>query len=191
MLIIKDYGVELHELTRDKIELVRNWRNSDKIKRCMSYRDEITSNMQEQWFEKISHSDNQFYFIINVDGRDVGLINIKNVDWDSRIGESGIFIYSDEYLHTGVSYRAALCQQDFAFNVLRLSKIYGHILNTNTRSINYNKKFGFELAEPEINITIEKNQLYTLSKENYFHNKNKIINMLSEKYNLILPVCPE
>lgn len=82
MIIIRDYGVELHQLTEDKIELVRNWRNSDKISRYMEYREYITIEMQKQWFTKINQSDNQFYFIIMVDGKEIGLINIKNVDWD-------------------------------------------------------------------------------------------------------------
>lgn len=188
MLIIKDYGVELHQLTEDKIEEVRLWRNSDKVSRYMEYRDYITPDMQKKWFEKIRKSDNQFFFIIVVDGKDVGLINIKNVDWDLRTGESGIFIYDDECLHSGVAYRADMCQRDFAFNVLRLNSLQAHIFNSNPRSINYHKKFGFELAEPKIKgPAIEKNQLYILNKEDYCKNKKNIITMLTEKYKFTPP----
>ena len=38
MITITDYGVKLVQLTEDKIELVRQWRNSDKIKKYMEYR---------------------------------------------------------------------------------------------------------------------------------------------------------
>lgn len=188
MLIIKDYGIELHQLTEDKIELVRNWRNSDKISRYMEFRDYITPEMQKRWFSKINETDNQFYFIIVADGKEVGLINIKNVDWNLRTGESGIFIYEDDCLHAGVAYRADICQRDFAFNVLHLSNLQAHIFNSNLRSINFHKKFGFELAEPEIiDASVEKNQLYILKRETYFTNRTKIINMLREKYNFTPP----
>ena len=188
MLIIKDYGVELHQLTEDKIELVRNWRNSDKISRYMEFRDYITPEMQKRWFSKINETDNQFYFIIVADGKEVGLINIKNVDWNLRTGESGIFIYDDSYLHVGASYRAALCQRDFAFRTLHLNTLKAHILNTNSRSIKYNQKFGFVLsADEEQKPLKECNQMYLLDKEDYFANKLNIINMLREKYNFTPP----
>lgn len=189
MIIIKDYGVELRQLTEDKIEMVRQWRNSEKINRYMAFRGEISPEMQKDWFMKVSQSDNQFYFIIAVDDKEVGLINIKNVDWELKTGESGIFIYDDSCLHAGVSYRAALCQRDFAFRILHLDTLQAHILNTNPRSIKYNKKFGFQLADgEESSPSYECNQLYLLDREDYYSNKLNIINMLSERYNFTPPI---
>ena len=188
MIIIKDYGVELHQLTRDKIELVRQWRNSEKVKQYMEFRGDISKEMQKRWFDNVSSSDSQFYFLIVVDGREVGLINIKNIDWTTRIGESGIFIFEDDCLHAGVSYRAAMCQRDFAFGVLHLEKLQAHILNTNQRSIKYNKKFGFKLSDLEnSSVSVETNQLYLLDKISYYNNKNNIISMLKDRYNYTPP----
>lgn len=168
-----------------------NWfvsgENDPKIQQYMEYREEITPEMQEKWFAKINESDNQFYFIIEVDGKDVGLINIKNVDWNLRTGESGIFIYDDECMHAGVAYRADICLRDFAFDFLQLLNLEAHFFNSNQRSINFHIKFGFELAEPEINVPLVKNQLYVLRRENYFMNRTKIIEMLKEKYNCTPP----
>lgn len=180
---ITKYGVTLRPLTRDKIELVRQWRNHPKIQQYMEYREEITPEMQEQWFRKISTSGKDFYFIIGVGGKEIGLINIKNINWDLKTGESGIFIYDDDCLHAGVSYRAKMCQCDFAFNILGLDSLHAHIFNSNPRSVRYHTRFGFKLAESEImNSAIEKNQLYVLSKEDYFDSKDSIIEMLSERY---------
>ena len=43
MITLTDYGVKLVQLSQNKIELVRKWRNSDKIKKYMEYRDYIRS----------------------------------------------------------------------------------------------------------------------------------------------------
>ena len=51
--------------------------------------------MQEKWFEKINN-DNNFYFIIEYEGREVGMINIKDVDYEKRTGEPGMFLYDDD-----------------------------------------------------------------------------------------------
>lgn len=81
MRTINDYGVKLIQFTEDKIELVRHWRNSYKIRKYMEYRDYITPEMQKQWFEKISSTTNDFFFLIVVNDVEVGLINIKDIDW--------------------------------------------------------------------------------------------------------------
>lgn len=182
MITINDYGVKLIQLTEDKIELVRHWRNSYKIRKYMEYRDYITSEMQKQWFEKISSTTNDFFFLIVVNDVEVGLINIKDIDWQKKCGESGIFIWDDSYLHCGISYRAALCQRDFAFNVLHLDYIIAHILNTNIRSIKYNQRFGFTLSTDECPIRKgEANQLYILTKEKYKKHKTKIMEIIIKR----------
>lgn len=183
MITIDDYGVKLVQLTLDKIELVRRWRNSDKIKKYMEYRNYISPEMQQKWFDKISATTNDFFFLIVVNDKEVGLINIKDIDWEKKKGESGIFIWDDSCLHKGISYRAALCQRDFAFNILHLNYIEAHILNTNIRSIRYNKKFGFELNDSEkINSDKEVNQLYILTKESYNRNKYNVIDMVNNRF---------
>lgn len=172
---ITKYGVTLRPLTHDKIELVRQWRNHPKIQQYMEYRDEITPEMQESWFQKISMSGKDFYFIIEIDGREIGLINIKNVNWDLRIGESGIFIWEDNILHTGVSYGAGLCLNDFAFSALNIEKMQAHILCDNMRSKKYFGRFGYKIASNQDGIY---NQLYILESSLYFEIRQKIIDNL-------------
>lgn len=187
MIILSNYGIKLVQLSKEKIELVRHWRNSEKIRKYMEFRENITPEMQQTWFERISTTTNDFFFLIEYRKADVGLINIKNIDWNKRCGESGIFIWDDSCLHTGVSYRAALCQRDFAFNVLHLDYLTAHILNTNIRSIKYKVKFGFELSKAAYKESNEEeNQLYILTKESYSKNKYKVMELLNEKY----PITP-
>lgn len=172
MIIIKDYGVELHQLTEDKIELVRRWRTDPKISQYMEYRGEITPDMQKQWFCKIHSSNKNFYFLIHIDGRDVGLINIKDIDYAESKGESGIFIWDTTSRHSGVAVKAGMCLYDFIFDVVRLEKLEARIYNTNPTSIKYHNKFGFTLDENEPTIlTTSKNQLYLLSSSKYKERK--------------------
>lgn len=164
---IKKYGVILQPLTHDKIEIVRNWRNHPKIQQFMSYREEITPEMQEKWFKRINNNSN-YFFIIEYNGEDVGLINIRDIDTSRTYGESGIFIWDDEVLGQGIALRAGLCIYDFAFNDLNLQFLVAHIFNTNPASIRYHSKFGFVLdSNEETNPTMPINQLYLLTAESY------------------------
>ena len=42
----------------------------------MEFHEEITPHMQENWFNRINN-DNNLYYIIQYEGNDIGLINIK------------------------------------------------------------------------------------------------------------------
>lgn len=171
---IENYGVKLNRLTADKIETVRVWRNTPKISKYMEYREEITPEMQKNWFAKIDNDFNH-YFVLEVDGKDIGLINIKDVDYEKGEGESGFFIWDDEYLNSDYSFRATLCLYDFAFETLKLNTIVAHVLQDNKRAIRFNIAFGMKLSANQENVM---NQEYRLDYTTYIEKKSKIIKYL-------------
>lgn len=140
--IISNYGVILKRLTHDKIELVRRWRNDPKISQYMEYRKEITPEMQEKWFMKINN-DNNLYYIIEFEGKEVGLINVKDIDYNKKEGEGGIFIWDDSCLNSDIGYRSSCALSDYIYTDLGLEKTIAHILTTNKRAVKYNKSLGF------------------------------------------------
>ena len=145
-LTLTGYGVTLRRLTHDKIEMLRQWRNDPKIQQYMIYREHITPEMQEKWFEKINN-DNNFYFIIEYEGREVGMINIKDVDYEKKTGEPGIFIYADDLWNSDVAMRASLCFGKFIWEILVLDYTYIHVVASNKRAIDFNAMLGFEIVQ--------------------------------------------
>lgn len=171
---INKYGVKLNRLTHDKIELVRRWRNHPKISKYMEYRDEITQEMQERWYEKINN-DNNYYFLIEVDGKEIGLINVRDIDYGIGVGEPGIFIWDDDYLNSPFSFQASIAFIDFCFGELGLSKLVIHVLRDNIRAIKFNIAFGYKLS-PRQETTY--NQEYTLNYSDYKKKRNKLLKLL-------------
>lgn len=168
---ISNYGVTLRRLTEDKIEMIRNWRNDPKIAQYMEYKEYISPEMQKKWFDKINN-DNNYYFLIVVDNKEIGLINIRDIDYEKREGEGGIYIYDDEYLNSDISFRSVLLLFDFGFEKLGLEQITAHVLKSNKRAIKYNIAIGYQIVNYN---DLNENQLYVLTKEN-FNNKKIIIN---------------
>lgn len=160
-LTLTGYGVVLRRLTHDKIEMLRQWRNDPKIQQCMIYREYITPEMQEKWFARINN-DHNFYFIIEYEGREVGLIDIKDVDYEKKTGEPGQFMYADDLLDSDVSMRASLCLMDFVWNVLELESMYIHVVASNKRALKYNLLVGYEIVVSEEN---QDYLLLTLNRE--------------------------
>lgn len=174
-MIISNYGVTLKRLTEDKIELVRNWRNDPKISQYMEYKGHITPEMQANWFKKIDNENNH-YFIIEYEGKDVGLINIRDVDFVEQEGEGGIFIYDDALLNSTISFQSVLALLDFGFQDLKLKRMTAQILKDNKRAIQYNKALGFKIEPNQEEIY---NQLYVLNREDFEKKKKNILKLLN------------
>lgn len=160
-LTLTGYGVTLRRLTHDKIEMLRQWRNDPKIQQYMVYREYITPEMQEAWFQKINN-DNNFYFIIEYEGREVGMINIKDVDYVKKTGEPGIFLYDDQLWNSDVGMRASLCFDDFVWGTLDLEYTYCHVLTSNKRALQFNLLFGAEMVADNEH---EESQMLILTRE--------------------------
>jgi RimJ/RimL family protein N-acetyltransferase len=167
---LEGYGVKLKRLTHDKIEMVRQWRNDPKISKYMFFRNYITPEMQEKWFSNLDKKCN-YYFIIEYDGKDVGLINIKDIDWEKRCGESGIFIYDDKLLGSDIAYRSHLLLFDAAYNHFGLEYTYSHIQPENNQAIRFSVFLG---ALKDDVYSTDKVSMYYITKENYLSNKNRI-----------------
>lgn len=168
------YGVTLNRVTEDKIELIRKWRNDPKISKFMEFQDHITSEMQKVWFEKINN-DNNYFFLIEFEGQEIGMINIKDIDPLKKEGEGGIFIYNEDYLNSDISFRSSLCITDFIFESLKLKTVCAHIRKDNKRAITYNKLLGFKISNNQENVL---NQRYDLIHEHYLKQKEIILRLI-------------
>lgn len=173
---IEKYGVELTRLTYDKIELVRQWRNSEHVRRYMIFQDEITPEMQKKWFATIDNDFN-YYFVISYNGEDIGLSNVKDIDSTYSKGEVGIFIANLQWLCSDIPVRVALCGTDFCFEQLGLEELNIHIRKDNERAIRFNMAFGFvEQKTPDQNdVFVE----MTLNKANYYIHREKLVEILN------------
>lgn len=174
------YGVTLRRLTEDKIEMVRNWRNDPKISRFMDFRDFITPEMQKKWFAKIDN-ENNYYFIINYKDREIGLTNVRDIDYGNLSGEGGIFIYEDEFLNTDVPYRVIFALNDFCFDELKLEKMVAHIMSDNKRAINFNLLLGYKAENSVQNEDPVKKLTYWLEKNDYFRQRDRFARVLLKR----------
>lgn len=144
-MIISKYGLELHRLAHDDIELVRQMRNRDDIRANMFEQDIITSEQQEVWFSSINN-ERHYYFVIHHEKRKVGIVYGKNMDFEARECEGGVFIWDRDALGTDVPAKASICLIELAFNILLANRIHARVRPDNQKAIHYNKALGFRPA---------------------------------------------
>ena len=164
MLILEQYGVRLVRVQEKDIELIRTWRNQPDVSGFMEYRKHITAEEQKIWFRSINNKNN-YYFIIEYEGKKVGLINSKNYDPKVGFGEGGIFISDKDYINSFAAVFASLCLLNFMFEKLGVSQVSRvRVLKSNERAIQYNKLLGYKLMPGQEEI---ENQLYELHISDY------------------------
>jgi hypothetical protein len=168
-MIIQKGDIRFIRLKEEDIELVRTWRNSPEITQFMEFRDFISEDMQQEWFESIDTIYN-LYFIIEYKGEKVGLINGKNVNWEEMSMEAGVFYWKKDLYDTEVPIIATLIFGDLGVIAGGLTT-YAHILRKNSRAIRFNKMIGFDVCEGQENA---ENQLYKMTRESYLQRSGKL-----------------
>ncbi|WP_291321196.1 GNAT family N-acetyltransferase [Desulfonatronospira sp.] len=176
MKTLQGYGVTLEPVKHSDIEMVRNWRNDPNVAGFMHFRDHITREMQEKWFQSINSPSNA-YFIIFIDNRPVGMTELKKIDHAQKTAEGGIFFHDSTLRHSIYPYAVILLRNRFGFNDLKLNSLYAHILDDNHRAIRFNRSLGYipteQCEEPG-------KRLYILTRDRFFESVAKYRNILEK-----------
>ena len=183
-MIIQNGDITFRRLRHEDIELVRNWRNSPEVKNYMEYQGYISPEMQEKWFKSVDNIYN-LYFIIEYKGDKLGVINGKDIDWENRTMETGIFIANQKYINSPVPLFAVLTFGELGVVKLEI-KATAHILKDNSRAKKYNKMIGFELQEGQEDVY---NQFYVMTKESYLKRSKlltKALNTLMGNHKIVI-----
>lgn len=79
---------------------------------------------QEQlWFKGIAESKNEVYWVIEAEGRTVGGIGIRRIDWQNGHGHTGTFIGDRAAWGKGYGGEAMAVRTAYAFRELNLHKL--------------------------------------------------------------------
>lgn len=135
--------IKLRELKAEDIEMVRNWRNSKEVSQYMYTENQITSEQQKKWFEKISKDANAKYWIIEYEDKPLGLVSITEISkvfdscfWAFYLGDSSV-------RGAGIGSKIEYNILKYVFEELGLNKLRCEVLTTNPSVIAMHEKFGF------------------------------------------------
>ncbi|MCX4190249.1 UDP-4-amino-4,6-dideoxy-N-acetyl-beta-L-altrosamine N-acetyltransferase [Methylophaga sp. OBS3] len=136
-------------------ELVLEWRNHPEIKRYMYTSQEIGLQEHMEWFERMMLNSCVHLMIYEQQEIPLGFVNI-NYSKHSHVAEWGFYVCPSAPKGTGRKLASATFE--YAFNKLKLHKVFGEVMSVNERSILFHKNLGF----------IEEGRL----REQYFNGQN-------------------
>ena len=190
-MIYSRYGISFHLLKEKDLEMVRQWRNDPVVANNYEFRDYITAEMQQEWFRKINNINN-LYTIIGYNGEKIGVINIKDIDWEKRECEGGIFLPDTKYHNSGIPAIISYVTTEIIFNIFEWNVGYAHVLKENISVQQFVKMLGYELLPGQEDVH---NQKYQVRKESFEARSAKIrkaIEVLAGNENPgVLKICSE
>jgi UDP-4-amino-4,6-dideoxy-N-acetyl-beta-L-altrosamine N-acetyltransferase len=174
-MIISKYGIRLTRLTETDLELVRKWRNDEEIKKFMNFREYITLEMQQKWYESINNQDN-FYYVIEYLGDKIGIVNDKNIDWKEKSAEGGLFIWDKRYINSVIPLKISMLMLELAYTLLGWNNTIVKVRKDNPRALKYNETLGYVICEEE---SEEDNYLLKLERSRFYEIFPKINRLIS------------
>jgi len=139
--------IYIRPILKEDTDMVLGWRNSELVKQYFIYREDITVDEHINWLETKVKTGKVCQFVICVKETDkpIGSVYLQNIDMFHKNAEYGIFIGEVDSLGKGYGSDAAKLALDYAFDVLKLHKVYLRVLNNNDRAIKSYEKVGFKI----------------------------------------------
>lgn len=138
-------GIYLRPMTEEDTDLIVAWRNSEGVRKHFIYQKLFTKEGHLAWLHNVVETGKAVQMIICEAETDrlLGSVYIRDIDMDHRKGEYGIFIGEADSRGKGVGTKAAKLMIEYAFNELKLHKIFLRVYADNLRAIGSYEKAGF------------------------------------------------
>jgi len=167
MQFIKGEKIYLRPLLRtDLNDIYLGWVNDAEVTQFMIRPFPLTMEEIEGYYEHMTQTNDNVIFAICTISSDthVGNITLNDINWISRVANTGIMIGDSMSWHKGIGTEATRLLVYYAFNWLNLRKIWAGVNENHEHSIKMYEKNGFR-------------QEGILQKELYYrgHYLNKII----------------
>ncbi|RUX96618.1 GNAT family N-acetyltransferase [Mesorhizobium sp. M7D.F.Ca.US.004.03.1.1] len=125
------------------LETILDWRNRDDARVWFKTSDKLAFNRHLAWYNSYLQKDDDFFFLVEVDGRPVGQCGIYDIDRDAGSAEIGRFLVAPEMAGRGYIRRSCAELARFGTRVLNLSYIFLEVMEQNKKAIGLYTRCGF------------------------------------------------
>jgi len=141
--------VGLRAIEREDLKQLKDWRNIEEFRRNFREHRELSMLNQENWYNKIFNSSNDYMFIIEQlsDKQALGACGLLYVNWINRSADFSFYIgYKGLYIDDeGLAEDACRLLINYGFNNLNLNKIWMELYEFDTKKLAFFiEKFKFK-----------------------------------------------
>jgi hypothetical protein len=135
--------LEFVDIRPEHLEMVRQWRNSEEVKKYMYTEQYISQEDQIRWFESIKSKKDEKHWIIEAEGKSVGVVNLKKINLTNLTAEWAFYLGDISVRGGGIGVLTEYQLLNVVFDNYKLTKLSCAVLDFNAKVIEMHKKFGF------------------------------------------------
>ena len=148
--MIKGKQIGLRAVEFNDLEFLKNWRNIAEFRKNFREVRELNSINQENWFNKINSSPNDFMFtIIRLeDNKPIGACGLLYINWIIRSADFSFYIGIEDYYidNLGLAKESAELLINYGFNNLNLNKIWMELYEFDSSKLDFfTNSFNFKI----------------------------------------------
>lgn len=142
--------IELKQISNTDFAKILKWKSDPALSIQIMSKCIVLNEFETiQWIIKNSSDPNQklngIYLTSNLKTELIGITRIMFINFESRIGELGIYLGENQYQGLGIGTNALSLTIKQAFEELKLNKLYLRVNSNNLKAINLYKKFNFQI----------------------------------------------
>lgn len=131
----------LRAINEKDLDIILEWRNSDRVRNTMFSDRYITIDEHYAWFESFQQSSD-LHLLFEFRNKPAGICNFTDVDKYNNRCSWGFYV-GETKMPRGTGLLLGYCSLEYAFDSNRIRKLCTSVLSKNLISINYHKKLGF------------------------------------------------
>lgn len=135
--------IELREVRAEDKEMIRSWRNRPHVARHMYTSHRIGPEEHDLWFRGIFDDPRRRFWIVLHRGRDVGLVNLYDIDEANRRCSWAFYLADEEVRLKGLGSFVEYRVLEHVFFEMGFNKLCCEVLATNGPVVEMHKRFGF------------------------------------------------
>lgn len=137
--------VYIEPIKREDTMKIVQWRNQPYVRERFIYQELFTPESHEHWMKTMVDTGKVAQFIIHMkeDGKAIGSAYLRDIDSKNKNAEFGIFIGEEDYLGKGIGNETARLMLKYAFEDMKLHRVFLRVFASNKRAIASYKKAGF------------------------------------------------
>jgi len=143
---IQGQKVTLRDMEKADVAHKVKWFNDPDVNKTLLVEEKLELDKSLEWFERTRNDASRRDFVIETrEGKPIGIIALVHISDVHRTAEIYIVIGEKDYWGKGVMLEAERLLIGWAFNSLKLEKIWADAVENNIASIITMKKLGFQI----------------------------------------------
>lgn len=147
---MKEDSLKFRAMTIEDTDKIVKWRNREFVRKNFIYQEPFTRQEHLSWIETQVNAGRVVQFIISLPGgREIGSVYLRDIDRKEGHAEFGIFIGEPDAVNHGYGTEATNWVLSYAFEELKLQKVFLRVLSDNLRARKSYEHAGFQMIEGE------------------------------------------